>query len=105
VISIFSALIWFPVSLYLFIIPYRLYMKQDDRACVFYVLTAIVAPFFLIWSIADFADANGWIMLASNASAGRGAAAFFSFFSAFFSTIIFLLALYNGFRFCTREHD
>ena len=49
-------------------IPYRIYMKEDDSAVIFYILSAITFVFYVIWSIADFADANGWIMLSSAAS-------------------------------------
>lgn len=102
-ISVFVALIWFPISLYLFMIPYRIYLKEDDNNCLFYVLSVLAAVFFFIWSIADFADANGWVMLGKSAVNGKKASAFFSFFSALFSTIIAILSTINMFLFCKRE--
>ena len=103
ILSIFVALIWFPLSLYLFFIPYRVYMKEEENICIYYILSSIAIVFFFIWSIANFADSNGWVMLADNATAGRGAAAFFTFFTAFFSTGIYVLALVNLIWFCRRS--
>ena len=87
----------------MFHIPYRTYMKEDETVCIFYVLSAIAFVFYVIWSIADFADANGWIMLAKMAGDGKGGAAFFSFFTALFSTGIYFLTALNLFYFCKRE--
>lgn len=78
-------------------------MKEEDKTCLFYVLSVAAAIFFFIWSIADFADANGWVMLARSASAGNKGAAFFSFFSALFSLIISILAVANIGYFCKRD--
>ena len=83
--------------------PYRIYLKEEDSAILFYVLSALALVFFVIWSIADFADANGWIMLASAATQSKGGVAFFSFFTAFFSTIIYLLTAINLYLFCRRD--
>jgi hypothetical protein len=102
-ISIFSFLLWFPISLYMFIIPYRIYMKEEDKTCLFYVLSVIAMIFFLIWSIADFADANGWMMLAWGATNGKGGVAFFSFFTALFCTVITVLSFVNVYFFCKRD--
>ena len=37
---------------------------------------------FFIWSIADFADANGFVMVSANFKAGRGGAGFFGLITA-----------------------
>ncbi|MCB0370481.1 MAG: hypothetical protein KDD45_13910 [Bdellovibrionales bacterium] len=105
ILSIFVALLWFPMSLYLFFLPYRVYMKEEESACVIYILHSAAIVFFAIWSIANFADANGWVMLAENVSNSRGAASFFTFFTALFSTIIAILSVVNVIKFCKREDD
>ena len=102
-ISIFSLLLWFPISLYLFYIPYRVYMREDDKICLFYILSLLVAVFFSIWSIANFADANGWIMMAWGVTNGKGSVAFFSFFTAIFSTLVVVLTVTNLYKFYKRE--
>ena len=43
-----------------------IYMKEDATICVYYSISATAALWFFIWSIADFADANGWVMLSNN---------------------------------------
>lgn len=65
-ISIFSLLFWMPGAFYIFITPYMIYMKEDATICVYYSISATAALWFFIWSIADFADANGWVMLSNN---------------------------------------
>jgi uncharacterized membrane protein len=96
-------LLWFPVSLYVFIIPYRIYMKEEDKTCLFYLLSGMVIIFFFIWSIGDFADANGWVRMSKDVSSGMGASAFFSFFTALFSLIISILGVVNVYFFCKRD--
>jgi len=39
-------------------------MKQKAMACAYYVISMIVIVWYFLWSIADFADANGWVMVA-----------------------------------------
>lgn len=58
--------------------------------------------FFFIWSIADFADANGFIMVKNNFDAGRGAAAVFGLITAIFMLLIGLLSAINLFMFYRR---
>lgn len=67
------------------------------------MLSVIAAIFFLIWSIANFADANGWVMLAYGATNGKGGLSFFSFFYALFSTLIVFLSCLNMYHFCKRD--
>ena len=55
-----------PGAFYIFITPYMIYMKEDATICVYYSISATAALWFFIWSIADFADANGWVMLSNN---------------------------------------
>jgi hypothetical protein len=87
----------------MFIIPYRIYMKEDDKTCLYYVLSFAAAIFFFIWSIANFADANGWVMLAQSVKNGNTGSAFFCFFTALFSFIISLLSIINMGYFCKRS--
>ena len=103
IICIFTLCLWFPISLYLFFLPYRIYMKEDESACIFYILSGLAVVFFFIWSIADFADANGWVMFGKMVTSFKGAAAFFSFFTAVFCSLITLLTAFNVYRFWRRD--
>jgi hypothetical protein len=38
-------------------------MQKEGKLWVFYLLSLITIVWFFIWSIADFADANGWVMV------------------------------------------
>jgi hypothetical protein len=67
------------------------------------VISAFAIVWFFIWSIANFADANGWVMVAQNANAGRGAATFFSIVTSVLMLIISILAAINLVLFCKRE--
>jgi len=78
-------------------------MKEEDKTCLFYILSGLVIFFFFIWSIADFADANGWVRLSKDVSSSMGASAFFSFFSALLSLIVSVLATLNMIYFCRRD--
>ena len=103
ILSVFTALIFYPIALYLFYLPYRIYMKEEESACIFYILSAVVIVFFMIWSVADFADANGWVMFGKNITSNRGAASFFSFFAALLSMLIAFLGSVNLVLFCRRD--
>lgn len=63
----------------------------------------MVILFFFIWSIADFADANGWVQLSKDVSSSKGGSAFFCFFSALFSLVVSVLAALNIIYFCRRD--
>ena len=49
-------------------------MKDDGKPCIFYGMAIFAFLWFFIWSIADFADANGFVMVKKHFDAGRGAA-------------------------------
>ena len=68
----------------------------------FYILSAIVTLWFAIWSIADFADANGFVMVGKNFNSGRGAAGFFGIITAIFMLAIAILTPINVVLFCRR---
>ena len=78
-------------------------MREDDKICLFYILSLLVTVFYSIWSIANFADANGWIMMAWGVTNGKGSVAFFSFFTAIFSTLVVVLTVTNLYKFYKRE--
>ncbi len=68
----------------------------------FYILSAIVTLWFAIWSIADFADANGFVMVKKNFEVGRGAAGFFGIITAIMMLAIAILTPINVLLFCRR---
>ena len=78
-------------------------MKEDASICIFYIISGIAAVWFFIWSIADFADANGWIMLAKNSDKDRGGASFFSAIGSILCTLIAVLTIVNLVAFCKRS--
>lgn len=57
---------------------------------------------FFIWSIADFADANGFIMIGRNFKSGRAASGVFGLFTALPMLAISLLAPLNAVLFYRR---
>ena len=59
--------------------------------------------FFFVWSIADIADANGWVRMGKDVTWGKGLMAFFSFFSSLFSLLVAVLAGINIVHFWRRE--
>jgi hypothetical protein len=62
-ISVFLAFLWWPTGLYLFYLPYSIIMKKDGSTTIFYVLNLIMIVWYFIWSIANFADANGFVRI------------------------------------------
>ena len=78
-------------------------MKEDASICIFYIISGIATVWFFIWSIADFADANGWAMLVKNSDNDRGGATFFSAIGSILCTLIAVLAIVNIVLFCRRN--
>ena len=70
-------------------------MKEKSKAIVFYVLAFSQALFFLIWSIADFADANGWAQVRVYSERSMGGATFFAVIGSIFMLGISVLAVVN----------
>lgn len=101
-ISIFLFLFWLPVSFMLFIYPYHIIMKDEGRPIIFYVVSAIATIWFFIWCIADFADANGFVMVGKNFGDGRAAAGVFGIVTALIMLIIALLNVVNMYMFFKR---
>lgn len=62
---------------------------------MFYVLSLIAAVWFFIWSIADFADANGWVMVSKHSAEGRGGATFFAVITSILMLGISILTVIN----------
>lgn len=84
-------------------IPYKIYLGESSKAVIFYVLSFVATIWFFIWSIADFADANGFVMVGENASAGRGAAVFFGVIVAIMMLGISIVSIVNAFLFYKRD--
>jgi hypothetical protein len=87
----------------MFVLPYQVMMGGDGSPLIFYILSAITTIWFFIWSIADFADANGFVMVAKNFKADRGAAGFFALVTAIMMMLISLLAAANAVLFLRRK--
>jgi len=78
-------------------------MKEKSKAFIFYILAFSQALFFLIWSIADFADANGWAMVRKYSDQNMGGAVFFSVICSILMLGIAVLAVVNMVYFCRRK--
>ena len=87
----FLFLFWIPFSFFLLFIPYHIIMKDEGKAIFFYVLAIVVTIWFFIWSIADFADANGFVMVSKNFKESKGAAGFFGLVTAILMLLISLI--------------
>jgi len=70
---------------------------------LFYLLSLLAVCFFSLWSVADFADANGWIRMGKDVTYGKSLPAFFSFISSLLSMVDAILAVINVFYFCKRD--
>ncbi len=66
-------------------------------------MSAVTCIWFFIWSIADFADANGFVMVGKNFNNGRGAAGFFGVVTAIMMMGISILTVINAFVFYKRK--
>lgn len=77
-------------------------MKGDGKPIVFYALAGIAAAWFGIWCIADFADANGFIMVGKNFDADRGVAGVFGIITSVMMLLISLGSALNIVMFCKR---
>lgn len=102
-ISIFVFFIWLPISVYLFILPYQIMLGGEGYPLVFYIFSIIAFAWFFIWSIADFADANGYVMVGKHFSEGRGAAGVFAIVTAILMMLISFLAAINAVLFYRRD--
>lgn len=76
---------------------------EEARPCVFYILSILTICWFFIWSIADFADANGFIMVYWNSNSGRAAASLFGAITAIMMLLIAVLGVVNLGYFCKRN--
>ena len=77
-ISVFVFLFWLPASLFLFILPFQVVMNFEEKTWIPYVLFFLAFVFYAIWSIADFADASGFVMMGRFFDKDLGAAGFFA---------------------------
>ena len=46
----------------------QIYLGGEGSALLFYIFDFVAFVWFFIWSIADFADANGFVMVGKNFS-------------------------------------
>lgn len=88
-------LLWVPLSIYLFYLPYVLLLKDEGKRWVFYALSAFTFIFFFIWMIADFADCNGFIRVDQLFKASKGAAGFFALVTSLTNLCIVVLTVIN----------
>lgn len=102
-ISVFVFIIWLPISVYLFILPYQIMLGGEGSPIIFYIFSILAFVWFFIWSIADFADANGFVMVGKNFSDDRGAAGVFGIVTAIMMMLISFLAAINGVLFYRRD--
>jgi succinate dehydrogenase hydrophobic anchor subunit len=77
-------------------------MKDEGKSLFFYIISAVVMVFFIIWSIASFADANGFTMVSANFAAGRGAAGVFGLITSLLMLGIAILTPINVILFYRR---
>jgi amino acid transporter len=78
-------------------------MGGDGSPLIFYILSIIAFAWFFIWSIADFADANGFVMVGKHFSGDRAAAGVIGIITAIIMMLISFLALINAIFFYRRE--
>ena len=67
------------------------------------MLSIVAFVWFFIWSIADFADANGFVMVGKHFSEDRGAAGVFGVITAIIMMLISFLAAINAVFFYKRD--
>jgi len=65
-------------------------------------MSLFVGVWYIVWSIADFADCNGFVMVSNNFGAGRGAAGGIGIVVALGSLAISILAIANAIFFYKR---
>lgn len=66
-------------------------------------MSIVAFVWFFIWSIADFADANGFVMVGKHFSEDRGAAGVFGIITAIMMMLISFLAAINAVFFYKRN--
>ena len=74
----------------------------EGSAFIFYLLSLISFMWFVIWSIADFGDANGFVQVSHNFDKGRGGAGFFGLLTAILMMLISFLSIVNAVLFYKR---
>lgn len=92
-------ILWTPLGLYLFYLPYMILLKNEGNKTWFYGLSAITAIWFLIWSIANFADANGFVKVGDYFRSGYKAAGGFAVIESILCLAVTLLAVLNAILF------
>lgn len=105
VISIFLCILWIPLGLYVFYLPYMILLKNEGSRIWFYGLSAITCIWFFIWAIANFADANGFVRVSDYFNAGYKVAGGFAVIESILCLVVALLAAFNAFLFSRKWCD
>ena len=77
-------------------------MKDEGRPIIFYIMSGFVGIWFFIWSIGNFADCNGFVMVSDNFSEDRGAAGGIGIAVALGSLFVCIFAFANAIFFYKR---
>ena len=95
-------LIGIVVSFYIFFEPYEITLKGEGNPLLFYLLSGGVFIFYVIWGIADFADANGVIRVVYNFENGMVTSGVFAVVVTVFSFAVVVLTGINVVTFYNR---
>lgn len=95
-ISACLMVLWIPASLYAFYLPYMIVMKNEGSRFIFYLGSAGIVIFFIMWGIADFADCNGFVRMSNLFSDNKTAAAVFALFTSITDMVIGILGIVNA---------
>jgi hypothetical protein len=90
---------WYPLGLFLFYQPYIILLKHEGRNWLYYLLATSTFIFFAIWSIADFADANGFVMVDRYFKESNAASGVFGLFTSLMSMTIAFFTVVNIYLF------
>jgi uncharacterized membrane protein len=83
--------------------PYVIILKHEGKPWVFYLMAGLALVFFAIWTVADFADANGFVRVDTYFKGGWGASGAFGLLASVMSLVVTALLVVNIFKFCGRE--
>ena len=92
-------ILWVPLGLYLFYLPYMILLKNEGSRIWFYVLSAVMIIWFFIWGIANFADANGFVKIGDYFNSGYKVAGGFAIVESILCVVVALLGGLNVFLF------
>lgn len=102
-ISVFVLFVWVPISFYLFVRPYEIMLGKGGVVLLFYLFSGLAFVWFFIWAIADFADANGFVMIGKHFEADRVGAGILSIITSVLMMLVSLVAVVNAVLFHKRD--